>query len=308
MDKPSYRVMLARFPGQNQEHPDSSGYYMSLLPRLHKDERISEVVPFKVADTPATMVRNLAVKTAMHHKIDYLLMIDNDMDPDCEPGAPRFWDVAWEFMMFRRGREIEHYRGSEQDWTPFRHRDVIPATIAAPYCGPPPLELSYVFEWRTLESDSPNEHERWKLDMIGREDAARRTGVQEVAALPTGLILYDMRLFQYLAKPWFDYEWADAERSQKATTEDVYQTRNASIQGFPQYVAWDCWAAHWKPKRVRKPRPIRADSVSHVIREAVLKGVEDRERIEFVHPDHNPVVMRMVAGDNVTSQVGEPIP
>ena len=41
-----YSLMVARFPGQNQEHPDSSGYVIGLQETLLMDEpQISKIRP-----------------------------------------------------------------------------------------------------------------------------------------------------------------------------------------------------------------------------------------------------------------------
>lgn len=275
-----FRVMLARFPGNNQEHPDSSGYLMKILPSILRDNRIDEVVPFRKAGTPIPVVRNHCVQEAIGKECDYILMIDNDMSPDCEPDGYPFWPTAWEFMMRRRkressnqGHEWEHY------WRYFP-----PCAVAAPYCGHPPDEKVYVMRWLELEgSEDPDRH--FKMANIDRHDAARRTGIGTVAAAPTGLILYDTRMFYYLPPPWFDYEYGDAYQSRLVSTEDVYQTRNAALLGMPVYVAWDCWAGHWKPKLVRKPAPVSVETVKGSIREAFEKGITSRQKLHFAHRD-----------------------
>ncbi|MEK0126623.1 hypothetical protein, partial [Bordetella pertussis] len=90
--------------------------------------------------------------------------------------------------------------------------------------------------------------------MYSRAEASQFTGIGEVAALPTGLIMYDMRIFDMLepkdenSKPWFYYEWADKYQSEKASTEDVSATRDMSLVGqqvlgySPVFCAWDSWA------------------------------------------------------------------
>jgi hypothetical protein len=276
MSKP--RLMIARFPGNNQEHPASSGWVMDLCGRLAREGEV-DVVPFRRSDTPITMVRNLAVKQALDQECDYILMIDADMHPDLEVGrslwARPFWDVAWPFLRNRRLRE-------QAVGVPLP-----PATIAAPYCGPPPHENVYVMEWRTFESDTPNPS--FALGQVDREDAARRSGIQEVAALPTGLILYDARVFAALPPPWFDYEWADPPfNTAKATTEDIFQTRNASLLKMPQYIAWDCWAGHIKLKTVGRPKPLTADVVSDQIAASVRAGHVSTERTFYGQPEMVP--------------------
>lgn len=273
-----YKVMVARFPGNNSEHPASSGWVIENVLKMQKDPRISQIIPWRESDTPITMVRNKCVKAALDMGVDYLLMIDADMSPDL-PGEKPFWDTAWEFMMSRR--ELESHSHPDGPWNPTL---VSPATIAAPYCGPPPNELPYIFRWRKRETDNPNVD--FKLEMFTREEAAIRSGIESVAALPTGLILYDVRLFKTLPPPWFRYEYTDNLEIAKATTEDVYQTRNAAILGFPQYVAWDCWAGHVKLKTVQKPTVLTSDVVSEQIREAVLNGHRSDEKVMIVGGEH----------------------
>lgn len=275
-----FTVMIARFPGNRQEDPDSSGWVMQTLLQITKDERIDEVLPWKMCDTPITMVRNTCVLDAQKEHVDYLLMIDSDMSPDCERdlGFPGFWTRAWEFMMERRQKEIDHAELCTEKYSNAEElalEKFPPATVAAPYCGPPPEELVYIFRWRTFEPDTVDPVNR--LQMFGRDEAATKRGFEEVAALPTGLILYDMRVFDLLPPPWFDYEWGDRPyNTVKATTEDVFQTRNASLMGLPQFVDWDSWAAHIKPKKVGKPAPFSIASINEQFAQAVLRGRKRR--------------------------------
>ena len=111
---PPYRVMIARFPGNNSEHPASSGYVMKLIESITRDflseeegdgGTVSSIVPHKEIGTPITCLRNKTVGCAIAADCDYLLMIDSDMDPDIVPGAPLFWDTAWKFMINRQTRE-----------------------------------------------------------------------------------------------------------------------------------------------------------------------------------------------------------
>ncbi len=270
-----YDLLVCRFPGNNQEHPRSAGYIIGLMKRLIECDSVGRIQPYTVSDTPITMCRNRAVKYALDNKFDYILMIDSDMEPDVmigsDPNALPFFPTAWDFMMTRRKKERSFENANPPyvgDYTelPAYPR---PATIAAPYCGPPPEESVYVFEWKSRASGNPVQD--FKLGMISRESAAIRAGVQEVAALPTGLILYDARVFADLPKPWFDYEWSDDSCSQKATTEDVYQTRNASMLGMPQFVLWDCWAGHIKLKTVSKPILLTPEIVSQSLRKAMAQ-------------------------------------
>lgn len=269
--------MFARFPGNYSEHPKSSGWIMETALKAAKDPRISHVEPWWKADTPITMVRNEACYVAREKKLDYILMIDSDMDPDCEfgtTGFQPFWESTLEFLLKNR----HDYVG-----------------VGAPYCGPPPHENIYVFEWYEMAGQ---EHEPfWRLDQFSRPRAASMGGIQEVGALPTGLYVMDTRILDVVPEPWFDYEYdkdgpkcphcglnAPGYRIQKATTEDVFFTRNASILGCPQYCNWDAWAGHIKLKTVRKPQPWYKSDVNRAVRQAMERGINRNEKIITIGP------------------------
>lgn len=254
------KVMFARFPYGNAEHPDVADWLVETVGKAKRDPRVSEVVRWRLADTPITMSRNRCLKIAQQQGVDIVCMIDSDMKPDLPlPGMKPFWDLAFDFVLEHEG----------------------PCAIAAPYCGPPPHENVYIFQWGSKASDHPNLD--IKLDQFVREDAAGRGGIERVAALPTGLMLIDMRALRYLEPPWFDYEWADPPfNTEKASTEDVYFTRNLSLAGVPVYVTWDSWAGHWKPKLVGKPIALTCDQVNGKFRDALLHGRHSREKLIMV--------------------------
>ncbi len=252
-------LMIARFPYGGSEYHACANWLVETATRAKADPTVSELHHVEVNDTPITMSRNRVIKQALTQQIDYLLMVDSDMKPDmyAHLGAPRFFDVAWPFAL-----------ASEK-----------PCVLAAPYCGPPPHENVYVFYWANRESDQPNAD--LSLEQYTRHDASILTGITEVAALPTGLILIDMRAIPRLPLPWFDYEYTDQYQTHKASTEDVVFTRNLALTGVPQYCTWDCWAGHVKQKVVGKPGPLTASAVSRGLGEAILRRIDhDDVRVE----------------------------
>ena len=154
-----------------------------------------------------------------------------------------------------------------------------------------------MFKWSNYESNTPNEN--WRLEQYTRDQVIPYTGIWEVAALPTGLILYDVRLFNTLPRPWFAYEYTDAPRNtHKGSTEDVFQTRNASMLGFPQYCNWDAWAGHNKKKIVGKPQPVRISSIAGAMADALRKGVTENHKVVMIKRgddlrDDHPSVVEM---------------
>jgi hypothetical protein len=297
------KVAFVSFPyggngGISSEHPALRHWYAETLAKAFSDPRIGRknVISFDICDTPITMTRNQAVEKAREAKADVLLMFDSDMGPDahwegCHPAyqhhhlnplAKPFWETAFDFIY--------------QNW------EKGPRCIAAPYCGPPPIENVYVFEWKTYESDDPSDTLR--LDMYSREHSRLMTGIQEAAALPTGLFMADMRLYDLMERPYHFYEYEGdgppcphcgvrkpGMQAKKCSTEDVVVTRDLMLHcqtllGYnPLFCAWDSWAVHYKSKPVGMPTAITADQVAQKYKDAVARGVNHTDRIVEVGPN-----------------------
>lgn len=256
----SFKIMLARFPGGNSEHPGEVNWLMNTLLFLKDDGRVSGLEHWFLNDTPVTMSRNRCIRDAIAKGVDILFMVDSDMGPDIINPDHWFVPAALDFIIDR--------------W-----RDA-PTIIAAPYCGPPPVENVYIFRWRKYQSDHPNPD--YKLDQFTREEAAERSGVEAVTALPTGLIAIDMRIFTgfktksgtvlKLPPPWFYYEFTDGFQSHKASTEDVTFTRDVHLMFAAHgldtiFVDWDAWAVHFKEKGVPKPGLINPGGLARLFKQ-----------------------------------------
>ena len=164
--------------GLPSSSPKVQEYLMRLVYNLGREKRIHATVHRDSCDTPITMLRNASVLWARSMGADLLLQIDSDMAPDIhlgEDGSAPFWESSFDFI--------------------WNHWDKGPCVVGAPYCGPPPLELPYMFNWANSSSDNPGD-DGMKLSLMTREEAACRVGIEEAPALPTGLILWDMRCFE----------------------------------------------------------------------------------------------------------------
>jgi hypothetical protein len=214
----------------------------------------------------------MALATAQKHGVDLLLMVDSDIAPDVEkgkdPNAQPFWKSTIDFMLEHEG----------------------PCVVAAPYCGPPPVENIYVFQWTKKQGDHPDPD--GEIVQYTREQAAVMGGIHEAAALPTGLLLLDMRALKLLTPPYTYYEWEGdgpacqgcglrkpGPQSAKASTEDVTFTRDLSLAGVKVYCNWDAWCGHVKRKVVGKPRPYAADAVAERMKEAILSRRASGDRL-----------------------------
>lgn len=236
MDK-QYNILMARFPYGEIEHPGLVDWLMSASVAATKDKRVNGFATRWVNGTPITMTRNRMVKYAIENGVDILFMLDNDNIPH-----ESFYDRAMSLIYAR-------------------YRDV-PTVIAAPYVGPPPMENVYVFRWESFENNDPEMKHR--LVQYTRYEAGFKKGFEAVAAIPTGCVAIDMRIFTgfqgvKLPLPWFYYEYEDGFQAEKKSTEDVVWSRNvsalflATLSLDTVFVDWDSWAGHWKHKMVEKP-------------------------------------------------------
>ena len=276
MKGPTVNVMFSFFPysgngGISCEHPSIRKWFADTLVKCKNDSRIDKVHSVDFCDTPVTMVRNNAVQTARKLGADLLVMCDSDQFPDLyvgkDPLARPFWDSSFDFTYQRI----------------LNHKLTV---VGAPYCGPPNVENVYVFRWANYQTDSPDADHR--LEAYTREEAAQRGGIEEVAALPTGLILFDLRVFDLLEPPYFYYEWRDKFEAEKVSTEDVTATRDIALAGehkhgySPIHCNWDAWAGHMKPKCVGKPRILTIDAIGDKYRQAMHVGARDNEQMREV--------------------------
>ena len=288
-------------------HPDVTRWMLETVAKMKADPRIDHVCVDFEADTPVTMVRNNYVVKAREAKCDFLLMVDSDQSPDKhrdDENFQPFWDVAF-------NAAYDHYENG-------------PLVIGAPYCGPPPESPAYVFYFDN-EVEGGDET-MFRLSMYPRQIAAQMRGIQECAALPTGLILCDMRAFELIepdprskrevledfkdgkldidtalrsmSDGWFYYEWKDGTASKKASTEDVAFSRDVALAGIaklgynPLRCAWDSWIGHHKPMNIGKPEPFGIEQIGNTFKRAVLGNYSLEDKRVMV--DASPATLRML--------------
>lgn len=269
--KEKVKVCIYRFPGTLMEHSTTVNWLVNALYTLYNHPRVESVLTDSISDTPVSMSRNRAIKHALAEGYDYAVFIDDDMYPDYQQHfnpvpetARRFLPDALDFALGHQG----------------------PVCVGAPYCCQPPEEKCLIMKWTDFETGCHQGNV--KLSHFGRDESYGRQGFEEVAALPTGLLLIDMRAIQFIAKPWFRYEYEDEEQTKKASTEDVTFTRDLCLAGVKQYVYWNAWAGHWKTKLVKQPVPVDYQHVPERFKRAIRLQVQlERHRKRQSHgTDH----------------------
>ena len=281
--------------GISSEHPDIREWWVQTVLKMKADPRVGNIDMQTISDTPITMTRNQAVKIARKNGSHICLFVDSDQSPklhEREPWYKPFWDVAFNEV-------YDHYGKG-------------PLVVAAPYCGPPQFsENVYVFQWDALANHS--EETGVNMTQYTRAQASMMRGVQECAALPTGMILYDMRAFELiepsdlsqrevlqkfsrgemsevealdaLSGGYFHYEWKSCREDEKGSTEDVQNTRDISLAGMlklgynPIRCAWDSWIGHHKPWCVGKPKKYGVEEVTGRFQRLAQQGGSKKESI-----------------------------
>jgi hypothetical protein len=281
--------------GISKEHPSCREWAVETQRSFHGDPRLDRLDMETFNDTPITMLRNRAVEFAREGKYDLLVMVDSDHELLYHEKAP------WYKPFFPEAFNAI-----------YNHYEKGPLVIAAPYAGGAGQgENMFVFQWdnhgeRDLET-------AFSLDQYTRAQASQMSGIQPCGALPTGLIMYDMRIFDLLdinrkskeqvlmefkdgklnlaealrciQDGYFYYEWTDHTASKKASTEDVSATRDMSIVGQlelgynPVMCAWDSWIGHVKPTCSGKPRPFSVDQVGGFLKRVVIDNQSTREKL-----------------------------
>lgn len=281
--------------GISNEHPSTREWMCETLAWMRDDARVGKVFTRTYNDTPITMLRNRAVEDARREGCQLLLMLDSDHDFMHHASAPWYKPFFPEAF----GKIHDHYATG-------------PLVIAAPYAGSANCgENMFIFLW---QDQGPRGNETtFSLEQYTRADAALMSGIQPVAALPTGMILYDMRIFDALdvnrkskrqvleefrdkkinleealrciQDGYFYYEWTDHTASDKASTEDVAATRDMSLIGQlvygynPVMCAWDSWIGHVKPSVSGKPKVFTVEQIGGVLKRVVLDGTSCRDKI-----------------------------
>lgn len=273
------KVMIATFPyggvgASSLETPDIRHWETRSVLWMSRDSRVQRFDDWlpdrdyiKLADTPISMCRNQAIKRAMKAGADVLVWIDSDMRADCElgldPEAVPFLPTAFDFL--------------------YNHWERGPVVLAAPYCGSSPVNNVFAFHWDN-ERNPREDLLNLKLAQYSRHEAYRMAGIQPVAAIGTGLMMMDMRIFKLLKQPYCYYTFDEAH-TEKQATEDCTFTRDVSMLGHLElgYEAllctWSSWAGHWKPELVRKPSPMTTEMVNDTFKTGVLRGLRADERV-----------------------------
>ncbi len=263
-------VLIARLSYSGYERVEIANWLVQTALALHDHPRVANVFHKIMTGYPTPLVRNQVLKICREKRIDFAVMIDDDIVPDVH--SP---DAAVGYDHLAKMRDQSNFFPAALDFA-LEHPG--PCVIGAPYCAGPPEERVLVSRFREKSSDDPNAMTGGlELTCFSRDEAAERTGFEMVSSLPTGLILIDMRTLDTLGAPWFSYEYADHWESRLASTEDTVFSRNALYLGIPQYCAWSSWCAHVKTKPVGRPRRYPMAAVPAQVEKAIRERIAEEQ-------------------------------
>jgi glycosyltransferase involved in cell wall biosynthesis len=228
----TFSILVATFAYEHYVLASQKSWYGKTMFEAQASGTVKRLAELPIKKFPTDVARNHSVEVAKEGGYDYLLMMDHDIDPH-----PDFWKRSWGWMV--------------------AHRATGPCVVAAPYCsGTPERVLAFIFENLATENPDPD----FRIECISRYQAAQLSGFHRVAAVGTGMILWDMRVFDYLAKPYFAYEYNE-DCTNADSTEDIVATRNLALQGIPIWCDFDCWCGHLKLRMSHKPQPLSAENL-----------------------------------------------
>ncbi len=244
---PKVRLLVVRFSYDGNERVEIGQWIARNAPILATHPRVESVFWSCPIGYPITCQRNAAMDAAIRNNCHFVLMLDTDMIFDIHAK-----DGGMDYAHLPKHDDQRPFMPAALDFA-LEHPG--PCVIAAPYCSGPPKERVLVHRFSEFEQESANAPaEGIQLESFSREEAATKTGYEMVAALPTGLMLIDMRVTQVLRPPYFHYEYNGDNETALIGTEDVVFSRNLYYLGVPQYCDFSAWSAHVKPKIVGRPR------------------------------------------------------
>lgn len=225
-----YRLTVARLTGFQTECPDIGTWMGDWGIRLRVHPDVDSVDSFNVSNVRIGMCRNKCVEHARQVGSTHILWIDPDMAIDryvqrdhedrVFGRAKPWWDTAWDFVK-------KH---------PF-------AVAAAPYAGKLPERPIHVFV----------KNEADQLVRVRHEDVKMLTGWTQVAAIGSGLMLTDIRIFDRLEQPYFKDTFTDRTETQLHHSQDIFFSARCELAQIPIYINWDCPCGHWQPTVVEMP-------------------------------------------------------
>ena len=216
-----YTIVVARPTGNGWERVEIGTSLVEIVAQSLSDPELSplidDVLHVPIQKFPTDTARNTLVKAAQEKRADFLFTMDVD-------GAPKVGTFKALFNFLRV--------------------QPMPSVAGAPYISGD--NSVQVFEFTTKQVHNGS-LETWALTRVDKNRASllQGTGFGRVASIGTHCVMYDMRVFDKIKPPYFQYGY-DEDHTAVVETEDCWAARTLFHAGVPIWCAWDYPARHFK--------------------------------------------------------------
>lgn len=257
---PKYTIAIAR-PSSNGWERSEVGTF--LFQATEASTQNPEIAPYiqnllhiPLTKFPTNVCRNILVRECQNMRVDYLMMVDNDS----------------EIYNGIREPSGKVHPGTFETFFTFLRKQSKPSVIAAPYCSGDGQVQVLKF---TTDQVVQHPLDSFRIMQTNREFAASKTGFEKVDSIGTHCIMFDMRVFDAIPKPYFSYQYNEDE-TEVIETEDCWCMRHLFYAGVPVYCGWDFWSGHFKESRIYKP-PVLDDKAvpEYFMKQAEAKLLAD---------------------------------
>lgn len=219
------RIAIGRPRVEPWDHWDIGTFFLSLAAQLSQFGPV-KFMDMKACGFPIDIARSKLCTDALAREADFLLMVDDDMTPDCHLGvydwAKPFMPTSMQYMM--------------------DHSDC--ALVGAPAIVPAMGYRANAF----FPSESAN-----RIVLSNRAFSAERRGIEPVFSIGSGMILIQVECLKKMQQPWFIFIGDDETNTQIVQGEDVRFGLAAREVGYYVACNWDAWAGHNKLVCYGKP-------------------------------------------------------
>ena len=282
-------ILIARLSYNGYERVEIGTWLAQTEGVLNSHPRVNNLLHAPFQGYPTPCVRNQILVAAQKYGAHFAVMVDDDMIPDCNSAH-----CATKHTRLAQMADQKNFFPHVLD---FMLAHNVPCVVGAPYCAGPPEERVLVTRFREFDENNANgPTEGVGLQGFAREEVYDRTGFEMVSALPTGLMMIDMRALAFLSPPWFEYEYETDVHDKLASTEDTVFSRNLCYMDVPQYCVWDSWAAHVKLKFVGRPRKYPLGAVPLAVQKTMREQIAREQREARPADRDNPAARKVLTG------------
>ncbi len=266
-----YVVAVARPTGNGWERVEIGNSLIEIVAQSLTNSNVApwidDVIHVPIQQFPTNTARNTLVKSCQEKRVDFLFMLDVD-------GAPK--------------------ANTFQALFTFLRQQPVPSVAGVPYIsGDGSVQ---VFEFTTKQLHN-GPLETWALTRIDKNRASlmQGTGFGRVASLGTHCVMYDMRVFDKIKPPYFQYGYNE-DHTAVVETEDCWNFRHLFHAGVPVWCAWDYPARHFKEIALDIMPPLPLEMIPAFYQERAIVHAEHKASLPIEPPSNGRLMSPVEVG------------